>query len=609
MKLESLQIINFRNFEDSGVIPYHGLTIFVGENGSGKTSTIDALAMLVDYRMPRPTSVEVRNLSEPVVVEGVFRAPSASESGSIGQLCVDDRITLRYVFYPTTGAVVYQAKCMKYLDDKFNTYRALNATDLKLFVRELGKSPGQTKDSNYEIVQAYLEESLLEIEEGYRDVAWGEVAVHMPILQRYSSSDYKSPENIVGKTLATIYRAHFYETEAETGAEELKQDFIQLKSDITMDLDSNINNQLKARLSKQLDGVSHVGGDFDIDFARGFALRNISITFENGSKKAIHELGEGHRKKATLAVLEWDAEVTASIEGKNVIKAYDEPDANLDFPAQRKIFNIINQDVTDNEHVSAIVCTHSLALIDRAPAKSINRVLQKEEKATVEYLTANDDDDIKMFLSEVSEVSGLRNSSIFYERAFMLVEGQSEEACMGLLYRTYTGRSMHEDGIVLINLETNGQWSNALKFLSANKKRCTVMLLDADTQEPGSGNPVTPKKLQDSGFDQYFLDRHCFFIGDKEFEDTYSDVDLARLANDEYSRTDGRPWSASDFASLRFEKKFSAEVVKALFLGGDIPVGKPELAYKMALRYDKDKISQNIVLRNLFDKLNEIISS
>ncbi len=440
-------------------------------------------------------------------------------------------------------------------------------------------------------------------------ISWDEVRAYMPVLQRYASSDYSKPENIVRKTLDTIYRSHFYVLNEQTGADELKPNLSTLRDEITTDLNQNIDDQLKNNLSRHLEGIASVGGDFGIDFSKGLALGGIVIKFTDGTSKSIDQLGEGHRKKATLAVLEWDAEVSRASSEVDIIKAYDEPDTNLDFIAQRRIFTTINDDVRTNSHVSAVICTHSLALIDRAPAESINHIVLNNQRASIEFLQSNGDEDIKQFLSQVADVSGLRNSSIFYEKAFLIVEGESEEVSIGLLYRTYLERTMPEDGVVLINIRTNGQWNNILKFLSANKSKCTVMLLDTDTQLPGSTRQVTLQKLHDSGFNANFLSDHCFFIGSKEFEDTYSDSDLASMANQKFPKSNGSSWIEADFSALRPLDKFSFEISKLISTEHRQHVTKPMIAYEMALLYDKNKISQNIVLRDLFDKLDSIVST
>lgn len=607
MKLLSLQIKNYRNFVDSGVIPYHDMTIFVGENGSGKTSTIDALALLIEYGS-RPSGDDFIDATLPIEIEGVFHAPINEATQSLDEYCVGEELTLRYKFDPTTGTTQYQVKCVRYIDERLNGYKSLQAQPLKDFVRSLGLTPARTKPDNYSLIETYIDSHSPETTIGYSTIAWNEISAHMPILQRYSSGDYSKPENIVRKTLDTIYRTHFYELDSNTGNETLKPGFSTLKAQISRDLDRNINSQLKGHLARHLDGISSVGGEYEIDFTHGLTLADVVVTFTDGSRKSIDQLGEGHRKKATLAVLEWDAEVSRSSEERNVIKAYDEPDANLDFTAQRKIFTTIDKDVHDNSHISAVVCTHSLALIDRAPAESINRIVLDGRSATVEYLQSNDDAGIKDFLSQVAEVSGLRNSDIFYEKAFLVVEGESEESSMGMLYKAYVGNTMPEDGVVLINIRTNGQWNNILKFLSANKSNCTVLLLDADTQQAGSTRQVTVQKLQDSGFDAGFLQNNCFFIGSKEFEDTYSDADLALMANQKFPKPSGVAWVDSDFTTLRTRDKFSSEVSRLISTEHRGQATKPMIAYEMAQLYDRTKISQNIVLRDLFEKLINIVS-
>lgn len=111
---------------------------------------------------------------------------------------------------------------------------------------------------------------------------------------------------------------------------------------------------------------------------------------------------------------------------------------------------------------------------------------------------------------------------------------------------------------MLINIKTNGQWNNILKFLSANKSTCTVILLDADTQQASSTRQLTSQKLADSGFDTNFLSTNCFFIGTKEFEDTYNDI--ATMTTNIFPKTDGTLWAGQDFSALRSQNKFSQEL-------------------------------------------------
>jgi hypothetical protein len=268
------------------------------------------------------------------------------------------------------------------------------------------------------------------------------------------------------------------------------------------------------------------------------------------------------------------------------------------------------KDLAESEsNIQSVICTHSLTMIDRAPAKSINHVIKDSENFTskIEFLdNEQQDDGIREFLSQISEISGIKNSSIFYEKCFLLVEGPSEQNALPILYKTYFNRSLSEDGVILINLETNGQWSNALKFLRANKQRCTILLLDSDTQD--SKRQVTKEKLRDIGFDETFLEEKCFFIGKKEFEDIYPNHRLVEICNSKYQRSDDNQWSEKDFEVLREKVKFSEELKKELNIQCKRIIGKPEIASSIANIMTKEEIEEDSVLKGLFETIKEIVT-
>lgn len=601
MKITGLRIKNFRTFQDSGLIPIHSMTVMIGENGSGKTSIIDALSFLLGSGGKPQESNLFNKENTKIEIEGIFTDPNQE----LEQFAVNDSITLKYEYDVASGVGIYSIKMLLYVDDRFNTYESLNVNDLKGLLVDIGLSPLRTKEQNLDVMRSYLEGGALEKQEGYKQIKLSDISNFLPILQIYSSSDYKNPESIIGKTLSVAYRSHFYEID-DSGVEVLKGDFSQIKSTIEADLNQKISNSLLGKLKSYID-INAVSGDFEIDFSKGFSLNNIILksTDSRLNDRSINNLGDGHNKKIALAIMEWDAEVTGSTEGRQIIKAYDEPDANLDFSAQRNIFNVINSSVEQNENVAAIICTHSLMLIDRAPAGCINQINRVNDSSIVSYLSSNDDAGIEEYLKKVAEVGGLRNSNIFYEKAFFVVEGESEENILPILYRTYTGRSMADDGIRLINMQTNGQWSNALKFLNANRKDNTVMLLDSDTQS--SPCCVTKNKLREIGFGDDFLSNNCFFIGNKEFEDVYPDPYLVRMANQYFPKLSGDSWCEADFQVIRGAEKFSAELKGLISREGGRSIGKPEIALRMGDYFTKEDISNMLALCGVFNKLGNIV--
>ncbi len=219
MKLSTLRIWNYRNFNDSGDIPYHDLSIFVGENGSGKTSTIDALSLILDYSTPKPTFDDAIDPSKPIIVEGVFIVNPSGEDRTIDAYIMGGKLTLQYSYELESGVVTYSIKTTKYSDERFNSYKTIGAEELKNLVRQIGKQPGRTKPDNYIIINGYLDQAALPMQEGYIEIPWQLVSAYIPILQRFSSAEYRSPEAIVNKTLSTVYRSHFYEIDSESGKE------------------------------------------------------------------------------------------------------------------------------------------------------------------------------------------------------------------------------------------------------------------------------------------------------------------------------------------------------------------------------------------------------
>lgn len=604
MKLTLLRVKNFRCYEDSLDVPFHDLTVFVGENDSGKSSLLHALSVLL--LNSAPSQDDFRDKEKAIDIDASF---SPREGEAVDEsLLLGGSVKVRLTALQNAGQK-YQILRQQFVDDRLNNYAStLKAPDLQSLATELGLSPARLKPENLKIIEEYIEKNkdTLPKNETWVEIKFAELRMMLPVLQRYSSSDYGNPENAVKKTLDNLYATNFYEQSKETGELTLKAEYQTLKESISTELNNQVEEELLKQVKTYIKGATSVEGEFDIDFTRGLQFSGLKVGVNGGDPKLLSQYGEGTRKRAFLSILEWDADIAKELQGRDIIKAYDEPDANLHYAAQRDLYTVIEKSSKDNPNIQNILCTHSLSMIDRAPAISINRILVEDEKSRVDYLTGLEDDDIRIYLEQVSELSGIRNSSIFYEKAFLLYEGESEEASLPILYKTYTGRSLAEDGIVLINLQTNGQWSNALKFLNKNRAVCTVMVLDADTQYPTSDCQVTLQRLQDIGFDSSFLSSHCFFAGSKEFEDTYEDVKLAVVANAVFPKHDGTLWTEGDFVALRSSDKFSEQLRVTLSREARKSVGKPKIAHEMANSYSKEDIEVNTVLKSTFDKLIEI---
>lgn len=603
LKLDSLYLENFKCYENSGKIPFHNLTVFIGENDAGKSTIYDALDLVLNNNSPK--SEDFRDGLNTIEIKMIFSL--SVEIEELSQYIIDDKVTI-IKKYNRDSATILQILGRKFEVEDLNNYGTMKAADLIVLLERLELPPKSNQDLRKESIMNYISEESPTTVNDYIDINWSQISAYLPLFQRYSSSDYGNPTSSVRKTLDLVYREAFYERDGN-GTYSLKNDFSNLQNNIKQSLNQKLETQLLSYIRKYNTDIQSVSGDFDIDFARGLNFSGLRIKNNANESRNIEQLGEGSKKKIFLSILEWDSEISlASSHNRSIIRGYDEPDAYLHYNAQREMFYMIQRLAEDDEsNIQSIICTHALTMIDRAPARTINHVIKNSDKSIVNFLTTNEDQDIIDFLNNVSQISGLKNTNIFYEKCFLLVEGEGEENALPVMYKTCFDRSLIECGVVLINLQTNGQWSNALKFLKSNKKNSTVLFLDTDTQYPNSNSRVTKGKLEDIGFDEHFLNDNCFFIGTKEFEDVFSDLTYKNLCNDKFIKDNGSAWIENDFAQLRSADKFSEVLKQQLSRECKRSIGKPEISLELAKKLSKDEIENIQSIKSLFEKINQII--
>ncbi len=604
LKLDKLYVKGLKCYEDSGWIPFHNLTVFIGENDAGKSTIFDALEYFLDNK--QPLSNDFREEINEIEITCIFNV--LEEIEDLTTYILDGCLTIKKTFFKD-GVLTIELLGEAFVDDELNIFQDMNANDLKNLLIRLELEPQSNQDLRKESVQEYILTNDLEKEEKYVEVKWNRLVNYIPIFQRYSSSDYGNPTSSIRKTLELVYRQSFYNID-EYGNESLKTNFQGLQTEIEGNLNNQLETQLLTHIKKYKPEIASISGNYNIDFTKGLTFSGLNIDDGSGRHKTLEQMGDGSKKKVFLSILEWDAEINmAHTSNRNIIRAYDEPDAHLHYHAQREMFYIIRDLAeAENSNIQSIICTHALTMIDRAPAKCINHVIKTNNKSRINFLTADNDGDIAEFLNQISEVSGFTNSNIFYEKCFLLVEGESEENALPIMYKKYTDRSLIEDGVILINLQTNGQWTNALKFLNKNKKDSTVLFLDSDTQYPDSNSRVTKEKLETVGFDASYLIQNCFFIGTKEFEDVFTDTQYKALCNIYFQKHDGSEWNEQAFLNIRGDEKFSKSLKIMLSSGCQQSIGKPEISLKIATFLTKEEIISIEPVIKLFEKINEIIS-
>lgn len=565
---------HFRCLYDTDWIPIHNLTVLIGENDGGKTATVDALDILLSGKSPDaedfsfvPGSQEQRE--QEMVLEGKFTL-EANDISLLQNLCrySNDQLVIRRDFRPDFAGP-WKYGTMVHTDERLCVDLAGYKIDT---LREIGEEHGidlrglRLKDDIVDAIETWLASQPLV--EGYRELPRAARDL-LPQIQVFRSAEALDPQREVDAVLRTVFTA-------EIGGETYRGSLREISAQIEATLNQHVA-RLTPVVQKYRPEIAEVRVDPHFDYSRGLATSRLQLIGQDNRPISLDKRGEGIKRQVTLAVYEWNSELLAARpdEGaRPLVLAFDEPDSHLDYYSQRKIFEIIQGLVKPG--IQIIICTHSLNLINRVPITNINHYYLGPDYCTrVTALHSDDPATLEYFLDEIGKNMGLENSLMFHERCFLVVEGPSEMNALPPLFRIW-----HEDrvsltstGIRLLNGENNVGARNFAKFLNDNNRH-VVFMLDSDSQKDPKGRIFTQESLRRAGFD---LARQVFFVGDREFEDSFSDALWARVGNARWPREDGRPWQPDDFGALRSkERKFSDS------LCASFRASKPEIAYELA---------------------------
>jgi len=245
MKISHLLIKGFKCYEDSGEIPFHNLTVFIGENDAGKSTVFDALSIIIDNKNPRKD--DFRDDCEEIELQLSLIPSVANEE--IKEFIVDDKITIVRKIQKTLSSQYYCfTECFE--DEDLNNFSSFNASELKLLLERLGLNKEPNQETRKIALNNYiLANQDLPKQNKWKDIKYSDISNYLPIFQRFSSSDYGNPEGIIRKTLEIVYRNAFYETDEE-GNEKLKPSFVNLEQEITTDLNNKLEHQLLQHVTK-----------------------------------------------------------------------------------------------------------------------------------------------------------------------------------------------------------------------------------------------------------------------------------------------------------------------------------------------------------------------
>lgn len=584
MLLVSLSVRDFQCYEEINNLPIERLCVFIGENDSGKTALLDAIRILVTNDMPKPADYRLitpNGVSETITISGSFLLDSF-DSVPAEFLMPDNRHIEIVKTFSIAGGNKCYVNSTTFEDPRLLTFASLSAEIQKDILVSAGIEPGKNAAIRVTQFEEGVAEGVFPKAHGLKEVRFADLISVLPRFEYISSSNYQQPDTLVQSTLRTALNNCIKPLDPQTNQPVLIPELTTAKGMVEQALNTKIK-EVGDLIKTYNPKVNDISVESSIDFARSLGPSKLMLDMGLGFQ-FIEAFGEGTKKKLWMSLLEWDRITQKEVRNTSIIRAYDEPDVNLDYSAERKLFsNILDITSSPGSSIQSFISTHSMTMVDRAPAKSVYLIQSQDVQRRIEHIKSDNDEQLELFLTTVGRSLGITNSALFYEKAFIVVEGESEENCLPILYKHVYGRALIEDGIVLVNLKSCGAWSQILKILLRNKSHLTVLLLDNDVKNGGTGVNITPSSLRSLGFPSSFVDNHCLFAGIKEFEDTFNSADIAELFNLHWPKVDGIPWEPDEIELEKTQsKKFSDTLKSLLFHKSQSHVSKPTIALKMA---------------------------
>lgn len=561
-------------------IPVRRPTIITGANDGGKSTCLHALNFLLGGRAPTledHTMLGPNDDAEPLRHDRIEIIGQFSlDQHDVDALGLDASVTLRRIA-TTDGESRYQIRVDAPVDERFRDLSSLKRDELSALAEAMGIEPSGPRNTR----AAWLDPLTTYAAALPHEQAWvaapTDLVARLPHIMLFSSTDEPDPEGQIRSALKTAFTDLLDDPGLVGPVREVEsavQERLAEKAD-----------ELCAHVSDRCPELESIAVKPEVTFTEGFRNVEVLASRDGGAEIPLNKSGAGRRRRVNLAIWEWTGNLieVKDPEDRAVVIAYDEPDTHLDYAHQRELVELIQQQCAKSG-VRMVVATHSLNLIDRVDMENVVHLRLDGEQTVVERLMSPDHESIDRHLLRVSEAMGLRNSVILHERSFLGVEGPTELQTVPTLFRLSTGMSLQSAGIALIAGNGNDGALNVVKFLKEHGRTLSFVVVDTDS---GDRKLFRRDKLRAAGIE----DDEIHFVGDRELEDLFTDVQWADAANKHWPRDDHEPWTPAHFVSLRQSNKFSKAIEDEVRGQSSRAPGR-KAGYLVALVQDLTEISE-----------------
>ena len=496
MKLVQVKLQNFRCYKEETIIECDDLTVFVGQNDSGKSSILDALDIFFDEKKAPDkddicvygdsTDIQISCVFDECPTELVIDATHLTDLKS-EYLLNSDRLLEVVKVYNCGGSGKGRlksvfARAIHPTADGYNDLLTLTITQLKQRAANMGVNlDGVNQSVSTELRRAIwahashlqLDNTIVELKSGATKEIWEQLKHHLPVYALFKSDRPSTDQDAEAQDpmKAAIQEAiKTQENTLEEIAEEVKQE-VQNIADRTVDKIREMNPELASQLSPR------------ITTKKWESLFSVSLTSDDAIP--INKRGSGTRRLILLNFFRAKAEQDAADKDNSVIYAVEEPETSQ-HPHNQKLLIKAFADLAYSEGCQVLLTTHTPVLARRLDRNSLrflyNRdgqpgILHGREEETLRQITDSlgvlPDHNIKVFLGVEGchDISFLRIISGILHKA-----GEEDIPDLGA----------QEDSGTLVFVPLGGSsidlWISRLKGFN----RPEFYLMDRDTMPPAN---------------------------------------------------------------------------------------------------------------------------
>jgi energy-coupling factor transporter ATP-binding protein EcfA2 len=480
---------------DSDWIPVNDLTVFIGENDSGKTAALDGITILlgptrgsVDDISFKPGPGETDPNTGESLREDHFRIegrflPEAQDEHQQGSIPHHDDGTIEIgLKLGTQGEEWYATGNVPIDPDLRINPSDVNINDLRELLRSKGASiPGGT-------TKAPLAQAVRQLIANSPKAIGSVVVKSPPHPSLFKVVDFRSArdvDSVLNATLRTLF-AQLIKSESYTELSKVEakvRRVLQAKAD-----------ELKEFVARHRPDVQDVLVQPQVDFSQGYRNVEIAVTDTRGSPIPLELRGQGLRAHLRLAAFEWSGQILSGAGSATRIFLLDEPDTHLDYYAQRRILGVIEEYARNGQ---VFLATHSMNLINRV---GLDRIVHFEldrasGKSSPRRIQASGGSDVAE-MNRIGESLGIENAVFFYERCFFLFEGETEAQSLPGLYEVWSGSKWYLDGVRFLNGHNNEGAILFGRFLHTSGRRVVALIDEDTTLKKGFQRQFTRSRLE-----------------------------------------------------------------------------------------------------------------